>query len=195
MMTGTDRFFSALDLFDDVVVRVDADQWSAPSPCPGWTAAAVVGHVITGLAMIDTMLEQGAAVPPPNTDPQAAAGSDPAESWRARYQQTWANRQHLSPDAAITGPHGLLSVDAGLGQASLELLIHGWDLAQATKVPIVLPKDLAAPLLEELQPVADVIRASGMYGDGLQVPAEASAAERLLAFVGRRPTADVEQKT
>lgn len=188
-MTGIDRFVRALDLFDDVVVRVDADRWSAPSPCPGWSAAAVVGHVITGLGMIDTMFEQGAAVPPPSTDPRAVAGSNPAESWRARYQRTCTNLQHLSPDATIAGPSGTLTADTGLGQASLELLVHGWDLAQAAQVPITLPKNLALPLLEELEPLADVIRASGMYGAPLQVPADASASERLLAFVGRRSAA------
>src|SRR5690348_16649539 len=122
MMTGIDRFYRALDLFDDVVDRVAADRWSAPSPCPGWTAAAVVGHVITGLTMIESMLEQGASVAPPTTDPSAAAGSTPADRWRARYQRTCAQRQHLSPSATIATANGIVTVDAGLGQGTLELL-------------------------------------------------------------------------
>ena len=192
MTTGIDRFFRSLDLFDDVVDRVAPDRWAAPSPCPGWSAAAVVGHVVTGLEMIETMLEQGTAVAPPSVDPSPGSGADPAEAWRARYRRTCAYRQYLDPDATISGPNGVLTVDTGLGQASLELLVHAWDLARAAEVPFAIPDDLAAPLIEALEPLDDVIRPSGMYGDRLPVPAAVSASQRLLAFVGRRSTSTAD---
>ncbi len=40
-------WLSALDSFADVAQSLHTDAWSAPSPCPGWTAGDVVAHVLS----------------------------------------------------------------------------------------------------------------------------------------------------
>ena len=50
MSTNSDKFRTALSGFSSVVDSV-AD-WSAVSPCDGWSASDVVGHVIGGLQVI-----------------------------------------------------------------------------------------------------------------------------------------------
>src|SRR4051812_12813653 len=52
MSESSDKYRRAITRFSDVVDSVPSDKWSSPSPCEGWTAAHVVGHVIGGTQMI-----------------------------------------------------------------------------------------------------------------------------------------------
>jgi len=188
MTCGAERLAEALDLFDRAVRETPDDRWGAPSPCPGWTAAAVVGHVIGGLAMIGTMLATGRRPEPPTGDPAALAGDRPDTTWTIAYAQFRAALAATGPAATIDTPSGSIPVDAGLGQASLELLVHGWDLATATGRPFPIPASLAEPLLAELEPLEAALRPTGMYGARVASPAGADAGERLLRFLGRDPS-------
>jgi uncharacterized protein (TIGR03083 family) len=44
-----DGFVRALEGFEAVLAGVAPGRWSAPSPCAGWSAADVAGHVIGDL--------------------------------------------------------------------------------------------------------------------------------------------------
>ncbi|SHN47747.1 TIGR03086 family metal-binding protein [Cryptosporangium aurantiacum] len=188
MTTGADRLTHALTLFDRAVRDVPDGRWDAPSPCADWTAAAVVGHVIGGLAMIRTMVATGRRPEPPSGDPAVLAGDRPAETWETARSDLLATLAAADPDGTISTPGGDLPIDVGLGQASLELLVHGWDLATAVGHPFAIPDALAEPLLAELEPLDAALRPTGMYGVRVPVAADATPQERLLAFLGRTPT-------
>ena len=68
-----------------------------------------------------------------------------------------------------------------------ELLVHGWDLAQATAQPPLLPDDLAE---QELQftsgKLADIPAGRHPFAPPQPVPDDAPAIERLAACLGRR---------
>jgi uncharacterized protein (TIGR03086 family) len=186
MGTGVAGYREALDLFGSIVDGVAAQRWGDPSPCTGWTAAAVVGHVINGSRMILAMAVQDPPVPPA-TDPAAIAGSDPRAAWHRRHREISSIVDRLDPAAAVSGVPGVATIDDGLGRASIEPLVHAWDLAVATGQRIHPPDHLVAPLLADLEPLAGSIRGGGMFADRVPVPADAPVADRLIALVGRRP--------
>jgi uncharacterized protein (TIGR03083 family) len=75
-------FVRALDGFEAVLAGVAPGRWDAPSPCQGWCAADVAGHVIGDLRAVEAYATgrqeaDGAA------DPRSAAGDDPVAAWRA----------------------------------------------------------------------------------------------------------------
>jgi uncharacterized protein (TIGR03086 family) len=179
-----ERYRRALDLFGAVVDRVDAGRWGDPSPCPGWSAAAVVGHVINGTRMIMAAAVEDPPVPPA-ADPAAIAGDDPRRAWHARRAEIDAILARIDPDARVPTAQGIMRIDDGLGQAVVEPLVHAWDLATATGQRIDLPDDLVIPLLDALAPAEAMIRGSGMFAGPRPVPADASPPDRLLAFLGR----------
>jgi uncharacterized protein (TIGR03086 family) len=72
------------------------------------------------------------------------------------------------------------------GHRFIDVLIQGWDLAAATAQDRTLDPELVAAAYEILQEQADMVRASGMFGKDLSVPADAGAQARLLAFIGRQ---------
>lgn len=99
--------------------------------------------------------------------------------------------------AAFAAPEVLdKTFDAPIGTASgtffakvriIELIAHGWDLARATGQSMhVFPDDLCERALAMSREVyAD--RTRGRFGDEQPVSADAAAADRLAAFLGRTP--------
>jgi uncharacterized protein (TIGR03086 family) len=181
---GRKRYEEALDLFGAVVDRVDEADWAKPSGCAGWSAAAVVGHVIHGSRMI-LAVASGEPPVPPTGDPTAVAGENPARAWHARRVEIERVLDSLNPDARVNTAEGVMSVDDGLGKAVIEPLVHAWDLAKATGRELRLPDQLVTPLLAALEPVEKLLRTSGMFADRIRVPSDASDQQRLLALLGR----------
>ncbi|MQY05764.1 TIGR03086 family metal-binding protein [Actinomadura macrotermitis] len=178
-------FIRALDGFEAVLVAVPPDRWLSPSPCEGWCAVDVAGHVIAGLLVVE---HRAAGRPLPEADPdwRETAGEDPAATWRAvRANMTAA----LTPDALSRrirlGFGQEVALSEWLEQYPLELLVHTWDLGQATGQNVDLDPDLLGPALETARRFAPQGREAGMLGPERTVPDNADAQSRLLALFGR----------
>ena len=65
--------------------------------------------------------------------------------------------------------------------------MHTWDLARASGQDDTLDEAECAEVLAGMQQMAPVIRASGQFGDQQPVADDASAQEKLIAFIGRDP--------
>lgn len=180
-----DGFVRALDGFEAVLTAVPSDRWEAPSPCEGWCAADVAGHVITGLLAIEAHAA-GRPLPEAEPDLRKVAGEDPVATWRAvRSAMTAA----LEPDVPERRVRLALDVETSLRewleQYPLELLVHTWDLAQASGQVVVLDPELVRAALETAERFAPLGRAAGMLGPEQPVPDNADDQTRLLALFGR----------
>jgi uncharacterized protein (TIGR03086 family) len=191
-MTGAvDRYRRAWRVVDDVAAGVRCD-WGAASPCPGWTARHLAGHLIDGHHQIRAMLRHSGP-PHPITEPAAwavLAGSDPAAALRYTATTVDDDLAGLDATATISTARGQLRIEQVLTLALIEPVIHAWDLAQATGQKITLDEDAVRTLLAGVEQLGDQLAASGMYAPALRVPAgrsdTRSDTRRLLAAVGRR---------
>jgi uncharacterized protein (TIGR03086 family) len=78
--------------------------------------------------------------------------------------------------------------DEAIGQFVLpDVFIHTWDLARATGQDETLDPAIVHELLVGMEPLDEMLRASGQYGPRVEVPAAADEQTRLIAFTGRRP--------
>jgi uncharacterized protein (TIGR03086 family) len=68
-----------------------------------------------------------------------------------------------------------------------DVFLHRWDLARATGQDEALDAATCAEMLEGMLPMDEALRQSGHYGPRVEVPDDADAQTRLLAFIGRRP--------
>jgi catechol 2,3-dioxygenase len=68
----------------------------------------------------------------------------------------------------------------------LDVFVHGWDLASATGQDTTLDPELVDLLYAEWRPREQMVRASGQFGQAVDVPDDASAQARLMALLGRR---------
>lgn len=67
--------------------------------------------------------------------------------------------------------------------------MHTWDLARGTGQDETLDPALCAEMLAGMEPMEDLLRASGQYGPRVEVPDDADVSTRLMGFIGRNPYA------
>jgi len=73
------------------------------------------------------------------------------------------------------------------GHRFLDVLVHGWDLAQATGQDTTLDPDLVEACWAVVEPQREILEGSGMFGDNHDVPAGADRQTTLLVALGRTP--------
>jgi uncharacterized protein (TIGR03086 family) len=115
-------------------------------------------------------------------------GDDPAASYdeSARVAgDAFARPGALEAPVAVS--YGPVPGSVYAGHRFIDVLVHGWDLARATGQDDTLDPDLVAAAEEVVAPQADLLRASGMFGDDVEERPDASPQERLLARLGRSP--------
>lgn len=184
MTQNADRYRKAMAGFSAVVDQVPADKWSSPSPCPDWTAAHVVGHVIGGTQMISSVSTGDT----PNYDALDAAGDDPSAAFAAARDRALDTFTDENLNKTVQGPMGEMPLDQLVGMIlTNDVLIHTWDLGRAIGVDVTLDSQLAEDALAALQPVDEIVRQAGVFGPKIEPPAEADVQTRLLCFVGRTP--------
>jgi uncharacterized protein (TIGR03086 family) len=117
-------------------------------------------------------------------------GDDPAAAWHAHADAV----QQLLDDPAyadrvLSNPH---IGDVPLPEAvdrfyTADVFMHTWDLARATGQDETLDADTCAAMLAGMEPMDEVLRASGQYGARVAVPDDADPQTRLIGFIGRDP--------
>jgi uncharacterized protein (TIGR03086 family) len=159
-------------------------RWDAPAPVEGWVARDVVRHLVE---WFPGFLEGGTGIrlasgPPVDEDPEGA--------WLA---QVAAVQELLddpaSTDRVLSNPH---IGDTPLPQAidqfyTSDVFMHTWDLARATGQDETLDEGMCRAMFEGMQPLDDMLRASGQYGPRVDVPPDAPVQHQLLGFIGRHP--------
>ena len=75
-----------------------------------------------------------------------------------------------------------------LGIAFSDQLLHGWDLAQATKQDATMPKGLPEAAFEMIHGRFTDDQRKGVFKPEIDVPADAPAQDKLLAYTGRTPS-------
>lgn len=177
-----DEFASAeqaLVVAHHVAETIGPDDLHRPTPCPEFDVAALADH------LVDTIARLGAAAGI-QTD---ASDGDSVDHRIQRVTQAilagW-RRRGLADDVAFSGR--TLPSRLALGILSLELVVHGWDLAVALHRPLHVADTHAAYVLGLAQQTLTAqSRATAGFDPPVPVPATASALERLVAFTGRDP--------
>ncbi len=184
MPTPADAHRDAAAAFTETVDAVDPAAWDQPAPPEGWVARDVVGHLVEWFPAFlssSTGIELPAG---PSVD------DDPAGAWRAQTDAV----QALLDDPAVAEkvhdfPHmGSMPLGTVVQQIYVgDVFMHRWDLARATGQDVALDEATCAGMLAGMEPIDEALRASGQYGPRVPVADDASAQDRLIAFIGRDP--------
>ena len=113
-------------------------------------------------------------------------GDDPLAAYRrsaASLEAAFARVGVLERN--YEGPLGSASGAERLRIRLYDLLAHGWDLAQATGIPIQIPDELAERSLAFAQGQVSTQPRTGRFAEPQPVDGTASALDRLAAFLGR----------
>jgi uncharacterized protein (TIGR03086 family) len=166
--------------FTELVESASAADWARPSPVAEWTALDIVTHLVEWSRAFLT----GAGIELPALDVEA----DPAGAWK----QHVTDIQAVLDDPAgrvLSNPHtGEKPVDEAIDQFYTgDVWMHTWDLAKALGPEPDLGRERCVAALAAMTPMERVLRDSGQFGPAVPVAEDASAQDRLMAFIGRDP--------
>jgi uncharacterized protein (TIGR03086 family) len=182
---NSEKYERAVAGFSKIVDSMSPDQWDAATPCEGWTARHVVGHVIGGTQMISTV-KTGEA--PDFSDPEAAAGDDPAASFAAARDLVLSTLTDEYLGKTVQSPLGEMPLDQLIGMIlTNDVLIHTWDLARAAGVDVTLDPQLVEEAYNGLQPIDAMVRSDSVFGPKVEPPEGADMQTKLICFTGRTP--------
>lgn len=179
-MSTLDVFTAAATPWTAVVHAVP--DWDAPTPCEGWSARDLVGHVV------GTEREFLAGRGHPLPEPVAAQDEDPAAAWdahRAAVAELLADP--AVPATPFEGWFGPTTVGDAFEQFYVfDLYVHRWDLARAAGLEATLAEHELDRLEADIAAWGDALYMEGICREPLPVPDGADRATRVLARLGRR---------
>lgn len=181
-----------------VVGAIRDDQLAAPTPCPSYTVADLVDHVL-GLAHAFTAAARKEELAGP-ADP-SGDGSRLPDGWRDLAAErldalatAWADPAAYDGLTTAGGVEMPGSVTALV--ALDEVVVHGWDLARATGQEYDADPEAVAACLEfatSFEPPADDTDAddtagdAALFGPPVPVPDDSPVLDRLVGATGRHP--------
>jgi uncharacterized protein (TIGR03086 family) len=174
-----------------VCALVGPHDMALPTPCADWDLAMLLAHLNTSIADLETAIRAGAL--DLERPPDHAVG-DPVETLRDRAAQLLCAAYCYDDPGRFVAVSGL-PVPAGLVACTgaVEIAVHGWDISAARgcagcagvhPVPPI-PAVLATRMLQ-LCPLLVAGRES-LFASPVEVPAQASPGDKLVAFLGRDP--------
>jgi len=178
-----------------IVARLAAgvgdEQLTDPTPCPGYTARNLLGHLL-GLAVAFRDAGRKDLGDATDTSPDAAT-PDIGAGWREELPRALEELAEAWRDPAAwtgetrAGGVTLPGAVAGVVAAD-ELVVHGWDLARAIGreyEPDSAALEASHGLL--LAAADDPNRADGPFGPVVSLPADAPLLDRVIGLSGRDP--------
>jgi len=172
-----------------IVAGVHKEDLHEPTPCAEWDVAKLLDHLIADIDTFNRVasgepLDLVTSITPEENEgraaPDAAAAFDQVVK---RARELWSapgalERIYKTSRSELPGA-GIFNIFL------IELLVHGWDIAKATGQQREMPADLAEA---ELAFTTKMMKDKRMgFAEPVLAPEDASATDRLVAFLGRTP--------
>lgn len=190
-MEPYEAFDRAVQSTAGIVKQIEPGQLKAATPCTEWDVRALLNHIIGTLWLSHALFadEQPRRASGPGALPaEDLVGDDPASAYAEAAVAALAS---ASRDGALTGSHqtplGEMPGPVLAGFTTLDVFVHGWDLAKATGQPTDLDADLAAHVLAFAEQAFTEETRQFNIGPAIPVPEEAPVLDRLVAYLGRQP--------
>jgi len=182
-------FEAGLDAFAVVVGELPADGWDRPSPCAGWTALDVLGHLGTSLRMGISVLRGQQPTWPEVARPADLVDAEPTAYWAAIATEARNALAGADLDLEMDTPMGRRTVADRLAFPAIDLFVHAWDIGTAAGVAVEVPADVITFSHGYIDPLpADAVRgANGAFGPEIEPPPDATPTEAFIAWTGRNP--------
>jgi uncharacterized protein (TIGR03086 family) len=178
-----------LDFFTAIITRLGEDDWERPTPCAGWTARDLLGHLATSIEAAISMMQGQPPTWPDVARPGDLVEGDPAGFWRGTVVQARDVLRTADLAQVMESPLGRTVADA-LVIPVIDLYVHAWDLGVAAGIAVEIPADVIDFAHAYIDPLPDELMRGDnrAFGPQIPVPASATPTERFVAWTGRQPT-------
>jgi uncharacterized protein (TIGR03086 family) len=173
-----------------ILAGVTPAQYGLATPCDGWDVRALVNHLLGTFSLGTALLSN---TPPavnmapgelPDVD---LVGDDPIKAYRVGAEALLAAAGGDALSRSHTTPLGEMPGAVLGGFTTLDIAVHGWDLAKATGQEADLDDGLAAEILGFARQTITEATRGPRIGAEVRIGAGASTTDQLVAFLGRRP--------
>jgi uncharacterized protein (TIGR03086 family) len=167
-----------------LVADLTEAELAATSPCAGWDVDALLDHTIVECAMF-TRVNHGE---PAHIEGESLDRTDIPGAWAAAASANVASWRDQGVEGDRTYPFGTFPAEASLVINLGEVVVHAWDLAQATGRPFELDPGLVS-IVHDFYGSLDMTpyRSYHVFGSEVGVDADAPELDRLVALLGRTP--------
>jgi uncharacterized protein (TIGR03086 family) len=163
-----------------------------PTPCSEWDLGALLVHMSDSLAAMHEAV--GLSDVGLDSYAETAAATGPRD--HAQLVSTLRDQARRLL-AALAGQHGQLVRVGGYplpvgivaSAGAVDIAVHGWDVAQACGNPCPIPVGLAGEMLAVSRLLVTEADRPTRFGSPVPVSPQASAGDRLVAYLGRAPVA------
>lgn len=178
---------TAMARFDELTGRIGERDWAAPTPCTEWTVRDLLNHVVYEQLWVPELLSGATIAEIGDRFDGDVLGDDPVGRWRVSA----AARAALSRPGALNRTVHLSSGTSPAPdyawQLTLDLAVHGWDLARGIGTAAALPDGLAERLYGIFAGQVNRWQGAGIFDPPVPVGADARPPDRLLGLLGRQP--------
>ncbi|MBI3743340.1 MAG: TIGR03086 family protein [Chloroflexi bacterium] len=173
-----EAFDAATKRARQTVAGVKPAQLTSPTPCSEWNVQALLDHMVGTLNFVASSLS--------GTPSTKAAGSLQAfDAGVAAVSK--AARVPGVLEKKVKSPMGEMPGQVFLMIGISDTLIHGWDLAKATGQDTKLDPKNVELVHGFMSMQAEAARKRKALGPEVKVPEHASAQDKLMGMVGRKP--------
>ncbi|MGH3986054.1 MAG: TIGR03086 family metal-binding protein [Actinomycetes bacterium] len=171
---------AALAALQPVLRNLTAEDRPRQTPCADFTCHDLAEHIFVSLRQLGAMA--GSTV----VDPEIGSLENRISAMAAQAIDVWRG---VDPAGTVPGPGGReLPAEFAAGILPMELLVHGWDMAQGSGQILRVSDELVAYVRQIAGGVIEAGRGSS-FTDEVSPRPEASAIDRLAAYAGRTPVA------
>jgi uncharacterized protein (TIGR03086 family) len=178
-----------VDETDRLVQGLRDDQLGEQTPCADWKVRDLLNHITGGATMFAESVEKGSV-----SDErlgEIVGGDNLGDDYKGAFHT--ASRRALDvfgePGALekmVRLPFGEMPAGVALRIAVFDLATHACDLARTTGQPVPDDDLIETALAVGREMVGPDLRQPGVFDEEQPVADDAPAADRLLAFAGRR---------
>jgi uncharacterized protein (TIGR03086 family) len=189
-----ETYLAAQRVFGERVHAITEEQWQGDTPCDKWTVAELVGHLVEEnlwaaplLHGLDLDAAEKVVKGARSLPVDGGVGANRAQEWdeaSVAAADAFSADGALDRDVAVS--RGSTPARDYLMEMIFDLVVHGWDLGKAIGYPEPIPAELADVLYPEAKKFGD-LSSTGMFHAPVEVPADASSLDKLVALTGRDP--------
>lgn len=179
----TDELASAeatLQVLQHVLHTIAAADKSKQTPCSEYDVKGLTGHLLNSIMVLGGMVDADFSMrdDTDSVERLVTGAARPAlDAW---------HRHGLEGEVAL-GPNSM-PAKVAVSVFSIEFLVHAWDYAVAVGRDVKAPDALAEYVLGLAQNlIKSFEREAAGFDEPIEIPDEASALDRLVAFTGRQP--------
>ena len=187
-MSGlTELFERSVQEFDARVAQIKDGHWDNPTPCSEWSVRDLVNHLVYEDVWAPPLFEGKTIEEVGDRFEGDLLGDAPKEAWAsARDGALSAVNRPGALEDTVHLSFGDVPGSEYCVQLLMDHVIHAWDLARGIDADAKLDPELVELLYAGALERESELRASGAFGDKVEVPEDADTQTKMLALVGRR---------